>query len=107
MAHLQLLETVDIMNESKGGENDRNTWQANQGDGKGEPYYRDPEGFKKVNGMTTQMGRGIYERSGDIKSVVYWSLEGKPRTNGELNMTGNEMHREAQVREVAVAVATY
>jgi len=59
-AHTKLLEVVDFMRETKGNGNDRNSWQARQGGGKGEPYYRDPEGFEKAIGMTTQTGRDIY-----------------------------------------------
>jgi hypothetical protein len=37
----------------------RNTWQATQTGGQGEPYYRDPEGFEKAILMTIEAGREI------------------------------------------------
>jgi hypothetical protein len=51
-------EMVKHKNEKGGG--GRNTWQSRQTGGKGEPYYRDPEGFEKSIQMTTEAGRQIY-----------------------------------------------
>ena len=51
-------EMLKHKNEKGGG--GRNTWQSRQAGGKGEPYYRDPEGFEKSIQMTTENGRQIY-----------------------------------------------
>jgi len=61
-SYKQLHEVADAMEKYKneGGPNGRNTWQARQTGGKGEPYYRDPEGFETGIQMITQTGRDIY-----------------------------------------------
>jgi len=44
------------------GRSDRNTWQNRQKGGKGEPYYRNPEGFEAGLQMTIDFGRTVYRR---------------------------------------------
>ena len=57
-----LLQKLDEMqrakNEDKGG---RNTWQAAQQGGQGEPFYRDGPGFEKGIVMTMDLGRNVFE----------------------------------------------
>jgi len=61
-AYKQLFHVADSMARLKNGGDPRgrNTWQARQTGGQGEPYYRDPEGFEKAVQMLTQTGRDIY-----------------------------------------------
>lgn len=57
-----LLHTLDDMQNQKSSNADgRNTWQARQHGGKGEPFYRDPEGFEKAILMTMDFGRKMFE----------------------------------------------
>lgn len=58
----QLFDVASAMvNYKNGGDPEgRNTWQARQKGGKGEPYYRDSEGFEIAIQMLTQTGRDIY-----------------------------------------------
>jgi len=57
----QLLKTAEEMEEFKNhGPRGRNTWQTRQSGGKGEPYYRDPEGFEIALGRMMNMGSEIY-----------------------------------------------
>ena len=58
-SYKQLFEVADMMTKLKNG-GERNTWQSRQHGGKGEPYYRDSEGFEKAIAMLTQTGRDIY-----------------------------------------------
>lgn len=58
-----LLRTLDEMQNYKGSNSDgRNTWQARQRGGQGEPFYRDPEGFEQAVQMTMELGRKVYEQ---------------------------------------------
>jgi hypothetical protein len=61
-SYKQLLKVADGMARFKNGGDPRgrNTWQARQTGGKGEPYYRDPEGFERSIQMLTQTGRDVY-----------------------------------------------
>ena len=61
-AYKQLLQVSDSMVRLKNGGDPRgrNTWQARQHGGKGEPYYRDSDGFETAIQMLTQTGRNIY-----------------------------------------------
>lgn len=57
-----LLRTLDTMQHEKhGNKAGRNTWQARQGGGQGEPFYRDPEGFEKAVEMTMDFGHKVFE----------------------------------------------
>ena len=57
-----LLRTLDDMQHQKHSNNaGRNTWQAYQRGGQGEPFYRDPEGFEKAILMTIEFGRKMFE----------------------------------------------
>ncbi len=57
----EVLRQLDTMqqekNTNKGG---RNTWQARQGGGQGEPFYRDPEGFELSLGWLMDLGRAVF-----------------------------------------------
>jgi hypothetical protein len=63
----------------------RNTWQARQSGGKGEPFYRDSAGFERGIQMTIEHGRAMYRekwghRDCDIVQVGYraddaWRVE--------------------------------
>lgn len=57
----EVLRRLDTMqhekNANKGG---RNTWQARQGGGQGEPFYRDPEGFEMSVGWLMDFGRKVF-----------------------------------------------
>lgn len=58
-----LLRTLDEMQNYKNGNSDgRNTWQARQRGGQGEPFYRDPEGFEQAIQMTMELGRRVFEQ---------------------------------------------
>lgn len=61
-SYIKLLESAYNMmkfkNERGGG--GRNMWQTQQAGGKGDPYYRDPEGFEKGLQMMMQLGRDVY-----------------------------------------------
>jgi hypothetical protein len=56
-----LISVLDHMQGSK-WENPRgrNTWQARQTGGQGDPYYRDSEGFDKGIQMTIEHGRAVF-----------------------------------------------
>ena len=57
-----LLRTLDDMQNQKSSNSaGRNTWQARQRGGQGEPFYRDPEGFEKAILMTIEFGRKVFE----------------------------------------------
>lgn len=57
-----LLHTLDDMqNQKTSNAGGRNTWQARQHGGQGEPFYRDPEGFEKAIQMTIDLGRKVFE----------------------------------------------
>ncbi|AEO62014.1 hypothetical protein MYCTH_2121768 [Thermothelomyces thermophilus ATCC 42464] len=43
-----------------GGNAGRNTWQARQKGGQGEPFYRDPDGFEAGVGMLIDLGRAVF-----------------------------------------------
>lgn len=48
-------------NKYKEGENTwRNTWQLKQRGGKGEPFYRDAEGFEYATKMMIDLGRAVF-----------------------------------------------
>jgi len=56
-----LIETLDRMQHSKGSSSrGRNTWQARQTGGEGDPFYRDSEGFEKAIQMTIEHGRTVF-----------------------------------------------
>ncbi|KAK3304668.1 uncharacterized protein B0T15DRAFT_558611 [Chaetomium strumarium] len=42
------------------GNGDRNTWQARQRGGQGEPFYRDPDGFEQGVRMWIDTGRSVF-----------------------------------------------
>ncbi|KAF2434583.1 hypothetical protein EJ08DRAFT_693610 [Tothia fuscella] len=61
-AYQDLVRELDQMQVDKNSDaRGRNTWQASQNGGKGEPYYRDPEGFEKAVHMTIEFGRKVME----------------------------------------------
>lgn len=56
-----LLHTLDDMQRLKNdASSDRNTWQARQRGGQGEPFYRDAEGFETAVRMTMDFGRTVF-----------------------------------------------
>lgn len=58
----ELLHKLDDMQHQKSSNSaGRNTWQARQRGGHGEPFYRDPEGFEKAILMTIDFGRKVFE----------------------------------------------
>ena len=58
-----LLHTLDEMQHHKMSDSGgRNTWQARQRGGQGEPFYRDPEGFEQGIDMTIDFGRKVFEQ---------------------------------------------
>jgi hypothetical protein len=58
----RLLELGYRMERSKyfNGNGDRNTWQARQRGGQGEPFYRDPDGFEQGVKMWIDTGRSVF-----------------------------------------------
>ena len=83
-AYAHLLSVLDRMQNSKNS-GDRNTWQARQSGGQGEPFYRDSAGFETGILMTIEHGRAMYRekwghRDCDIVAVGYraddaWRVE--------------------------------
>ena len=58
----EILQKLDEMQNAKGSrEGGRNTWQASQKGGQGEPFYRDSDGFEKGIQMTMNFGRDVFE----------------------------------------------
>ena len=51
----------DMQNAKSTREGGRNTWQASQKGGQGEPFYRDSDGFEKGIQMTMEFGRNVFE----------------------------------------------
>ncbi len=62
----EVLRQLDTMQQEKGAnKGGRNTWQARQGGGQGEPFYRDPEGFELSLGWLMDFGKKVfYEKWG-------------------------------------------
>ena len=57
----ELVQSLDVLQNLKSNaEGGRNTWQARQRGGQGEPFYRDPEGFEKGIWMWMDFGRDVY-----------------------------------------------
>jgi len=82
----QLEHTLDNMLRSKGDSaRGRNTWQARQMGGQGDPFYRDSAGFDVGIGMTIEHGRAVFRekwghRDCDIRAIGLrpedaWRLE--------------------------------
>lgn len=71
----QLEHTLDNMLRSKGDSaRGRNTWQARQMGGQGDPFYRDSAGFDVGIGMTIEHGRAVFRekwghRDCDIRAI--------------------------------------
>jgi hypothetical protein len=80
---------IQILEHMQGSKNSasagRNTWQARQSGGQGEPFYRDSAGFEKAIQMTIEHGRAVFRekwghRDCDIYEVGYraddaWRVE--------------------------------
>jgi len=61
VSYEKLVRVAHEMSEYKNGrEAGRNFWQVRASGGKGEPYYRDAQGFEKGIEMMTDMGRLLY-----------------------------------------------
>jgi hypothetical protein len=82
----QLEHTLDSMLRSKGASaRGRNTWQARQTGGQGDPFYRDSAGFDIGIQMTIEHGRAVFRekwghRDCDIRAIGLmpddaWKLE--------------------------------
>lgn len=57
-----LLSKLDILQRAKSDNPEgRNTWQARQRGGQGEPFYRDPDGFEHAVWMWMDFGRKVFE----------------------------------------------
>ena len=59
----EVLRTLDTKQHEKNahGGGGRNTWQARQVGGQGEPFYRDPEGFEESIVWLMEFGRKVFE----------------------------------------------
>ncbi|KAI0966083.1 hypothetical protein F4678DRAFT_306231 [Xylaria arbuscula] len=57
-----LLAVADSMFHYKHGERGRNTWQAGQHGGQGEPFYYDSAGFSEALEVLTEAGKEVYRR---------------------------------------------
>ncbi|KAI8944011.1 hypothetical protein F4801DRAFT_287203 [Xylaria longipes] len=57
-----LLRVADSMFHYKHGDRGRNTWQAGQRGGQGEPFYYDNAGFSEALNVLTEAGKEIYRR---------------------------------------------
>ena len=84
--YIHLTQILDHMQNSKNSASaGRNTWQARQSGGQGEPFYRDSAGFEKGIQMTIEHGRAMFRekwghRDCDIYEVGYraddaWRVE--------------------------------
>lgn len=59
----QMIQVLDRMQGSKGeSTRGRNTWQARQMGGEGEPFYRDSAGFEEGIQMTIEHGRNVFRQ---------------------------------------------
>lgn len=57
-----MIQKLDELGHAKGSrEGGRNTWQARQKGGQGEPFYRNSDGFEKGIQMTMELGRNVFE----------------------------------------------
>ena len=57
----KLVHSLNVLQDLKSSaEGGRNTWQARQRGGQGEPFYRDPEGFEKGILMWMDFGRDVF-----------------------------------------------
>ena len=72
-AYIHLTDILDSMQGSKGSSSHgRNTWQARQSGGQGEPFYRDSAGFEKGIQMTIEHGRAMFrEKWGHRDCDIY------------------------------------
>ena len=60
-AYQELVHSLNEMQSLKSNaEGGRNTWQARQRGGQGEPFYRDPEGFEEGIRMWMDFGRDVF-----------------------------------------------
>ncbi|KAI0515159.1 hypothetical protein F5B22DRAFT_204882 [Xylaria bambusicola] len=57
-----LIKVADSMFHYKHGERGRNTWQAGQHGGQGEPFYYDSAGFSEAIEVLTEAGKEVYRR---------------------------------------------
>ncbi|TPX09115.1 uncharacterized protein E0L32_001622 [Thyridium curvatum] len=57
-----LVKVGDAMGEHKYGNRGRNTWQASQHGGFGDPYFYYPEGFASAFDVLTEAGKEVYRR---------------------------------------------
>ncbi|KAI1812702.1 hypothetical protein GGS20DRAFT_578114 [Poronia punctata] len=57
-----LRRVADSMFHYKHGDRGRNTWQASQHGGQGEPFYYDADGFTEAINVLTDAGREIFRR---------------------------------------------
>jgi hypothetical protein len=72
-AYVHLTDILDRMQGSKGSSSrGRNTWQARQSGGQGEPFYRDSAGFETAIQMTIEHGRAMFrEKWGHRDCDIY------------------------------------
>ncbi|KAG8530936.1 uncharacterized protein KY384_004293 [Bacidia gigantensis] len=60
-AYKDVLEKLDVLQRAKAESTaGRNTWQARQKGGEGEPFYRDSDGFEKGIQMWMEFGRDVF-----------------------------------------------
>ncbi len=57
-----LIRVADSMFHYKHGDRGRNTWQASQHGGQGEPFYYDSAGFSEALEVLTEAGKEVYRR---------------------------------------------
>lgn len=61
IVYQDLVHSLNVLQNLKSDdEGGRNTWQARQRGGQGEPFYRDPEGFEKGIWMWMVFGRDVF-----------------------------------------------
>ncbi|KAI0008754.1 hypothetical protein F4779DRAFT_419427 [Xylariaceae sp. FL0662B] len=58
----KLQQVADRMFHYKHGDRGRNTWQAGQHGGQGEPFYYDSLGFSEALGVLTESGKEVFRR---------------------------------------------
>lgn len=59
--HALLRQLDDLQNAKSSNPSGRNTWQSRQRGGKGEPFYRDPDGFERGVWLWMDFGRKVFE----------------------------------------------
>ena len=107
-AYKELLKKLDDLQNAKAAGN-RNTWQASQKGGQGEPFYRDSDGFEHALWMWMDFGRNIFAekwgrgpcdiRDAGLKEGDEWRVLPKWEKEEVQRQYWKEREREAKEKE--------